>query len=212
MMNQEYLFSSASYFFGEPELKQSTCCQHEAADEPEVGPYDIICGRHREAFNNVGNRRFRVTVALYLDRYNEAPTRADKSRVIVDVIEFVRDNGGRFLKSRGGQWYDLDEKHTREKVGHALRDMTVAKDQSGPQAKAMLRANKEKGCTCEPQPVCINTPLPRLSYLLCDCMNESDVSYEDVVNDSKKNLFAELLASQLDLDDDEMHNCACGCE
>ena len=99
----------------------------------QVGPYDVLCGRHKHAFRNVGNRRFRVTVSMNLSRYTAAPTKGDKSKVILSVIEMIRAVGGRFLKwsSKRRMWVELDEKQTREKVGHALRDMAVTRSQSG---------------------------------------------------------------------------------
>lgn len=97
------------------------------ADIYELGLYDVICGRHKAAFNNVGNRRFRVTVSLALERYSTAPTRKDKSTVIKSVADLVRGNGGRFLKWKQGAWVVLNEKQTHEKVGHALRDATTTK-------------------------------------------------------------------------------------
>lgn len=106
----------------------------ESSADSSVGPYDVLCGRDKHSFRNVGNRRFRVTVALYMGRYMEAETKSDKSRVIALVVETVRANGGRFLKwsSKRQEWVELDDKHTREKVGHALRDTAVAKlGQSG---------------------------------------------------------------------------------
>jgi hypothetical protein len=94
-----------------------------------VGPYDVLSGRDKRSFRNVGNRRFRVTVSLYLTRYMEAETKSEKSRVIASVVDSVRASGGRFLKwsTKRQEWAELDDKHTREKVGHALRDTAVAK-------------------------------------------------------------------------------------
>lgn len=100
-----------------------------------IGPYDVLCGRHKDAFNNVGNRRFRVTVSLALERYLLAPTRQDRSIVIASVVDLVRENGGHFLQWKLGQWVELDDKNTQAKVGHALRDMAVAREQI--QANAM---------------------------------------------------------------------------
>jgi hypothetical protein len=93
-----------------------------------VGPYDVLCGRQKEAFRNVGNRRFRVTVGLSLDKYIMAPTRQCKSKVIILVADQVKANGGRFLKWKNREWVELDEKQSREKVGHALRDMASARE------------------------------------------------------------------------------------
>jgi hypothetical protein len=94
------------------------------SEDDTLGPYDIICGRNKLAFNNIGNRRFRITITLVLDRYMAATTKLDTSNVIKYVSNIVRENGGRFLKrSRDDRrWIELDEKEIREKVGHALRD------------------------------------------------------------------------------------------
>jgi hypothetical protein len=92
-----------------------------------LGPNDIICGRCSTAFNNVGNRRFRARISLYLQRYNEAKSREDKGDAIMSVVRLLLDDiGARFLKKRGNNiWVELGEKQAREKVGHALRDMSV---------------------------------------------------------------------------------------
>ena len=91
-----------------------------------LGFYDVICGRHKAAFDNIGNRRFRVLVALAHDKYANAPSRANKSIVIKDIVDSIHNGGGRFLQRLGCNWVELDDKQTHDKVGHALRDMAVA--------------------------------------------------------------------------------------
>jgi hypothetical protein len=91
-----------------------------------LGYYDVICGRHKAAFDNIGNRRFRVLVSLAHEKYANAPTRAHKSSVIKEIIDSVHNGGGRFLQRLGSVWVELDDKQTHDKVGHALRDMAVA--------------------------------------------------------------------------------------
>jgi hypothetical protein len=100
------------------------------------GPYDILCGRTSTAFNNVGNRRFRVTISLNLQRYLQAKNRNDRIESIISVVRLLRDHiGARFLKRRGNVWIELDENKTREKVGHALRDMAATQQQQQQQDK-----------------------------------------------------------------------------
>jgi hypothetical protein len=91
-----------------------------------LGFYDVICGRHKAAFDNIGNRRFRVLVALAHEKYANASSRAHKSIVIKDIVDSVHNGGGRFLQRLGCNWVELDDKQTHDKVGHALRDMAVA--------------------------------------------------------------------------------------
>jgi hypothetical protein len=93
-----------------------------------IGSYDVLCGRHKLAFNNIGNRRLRVTVSLSLERYLANPSRQDKTLVIISIVRLIEEIGGRFLKWKKDRWIELGEKQAREKVGHALRDMASARD------------------------------------------------------------------------------------
>jgi len=87
---------------------------------------DVICGRSSTAFNNVGNRKFRIHISRNLQKYARAKRRLDKSRAIISTINSFRlETGARFLKVRGGKYVELTEKEIRSKVGHALRDMVV---------------------------------------------------------------------------------------
>ena len=116
-----------------------------------LGPYDVICGRSKTAFNNVGNRRFRFTIALALPRFLNTKSRKEKSIVIESIKKLVHQNGGKFLmmlnddeehilrdaavvgsvdlnnnnnsnNSNSTEWTELDAKQSHLKVGHALRD------------------------------------------------------------------------------------------
>ena len=88
---------------------------------------DVICGRNKSAFNHIGNRRFRVTVSIFLKRYMENTCRLDRSCLIYEIIDTVQESGSRFLRqSANGEWVELSEKEQRNKVGHALRDAAAA--------------------------------------------------------------------------------------
>jgi hypothetical protein len=93
-----------------------------------IGLYDVLCGRHKLAFNNIGNRRFRVTISLSLERYLSSPRRQDKTQVVFSIVKLIKENGGRFLKWKKDRWVEIEEKQAREKVGHALRDMASSRD------------------------------------------------------------------------------------
>ena len=92
-----------------------------------IGPYDILCGRSRASYHNVGNRRFRITIGAYLPKYINARTRYDKTSLIIFVVRMLHEDvGARFLKQHGVNMYvQLDEKEARKKVGHAFRDMVA---------------------------------------------------------------------------------------
>jgi hypothetical protein len=124
-------------------------------DTSSLGPYDVVCGRHRAAFRNVGNRRFRFSVSLVLPRYLRAPTRKAKSLVIARLAELVQSNGGRFLEQQQvattahngsatatattWQWVELSKKKSHQKVGHALRDMALVGTERHRDATAQRR-------------------------------------------------------------------------
>jgi hypothetical protein len=91
----------------------------------EIGMYDVLCGRHKAAFNNIGNRRFRITVSLALDRYLSAGTRREKSNVIKSITSLVHRNGGRFLQLEHGKWIELNAERAHKKVAHAMRDVSA---------------------------------------------------------------------------------------
>lgn len=111
-----------------------------------LGFYDVICGRHKAAFDNIGNRRFRVLVALAHEKYANAPSRAQKSIVIKDIVDSVHNGGGRFLQRLGCYWVELDDKQTHDKVGHALRDMAVAS-----KAKTSNQKSRKNSIDCSDQ-------------------------------------------------------------
>ena len=106
----------------------------------EIGPYDIICGRNNGAHNWIGNRRFRVTIMMHLQKYTESPTREEKTHVIKSVIELLLDKdgvGARFIKKVGEGVYErLKDKQIREKVGHAFRDMMSLEEKGANELEA----------------------------------------------------------------------------
>jgi len=101
----------------------------------DLGPYDIVCGRCGNAYNNIGNRRFRVTIRLNLAKYQELQSRHGRSLLFVSLVRFLKNEVGvRFFKpikndkkqlnQQGGHWYvEMTEKEARDKVGHAFRDL-----------------------------------------------------------------------------------------
>lgn len=80
----------------------------------------------KSCYEHVGNRRFRVTIAMNLKRYVEAQTRHEKSQVVHDIVAFLRHSSptGAFVKMNyaTGTWMTVCDAVAREKVGHALRD------------------------------------------------------------------------------------------
>ena len=108
------------------------------------GPYDVLCGRCKSSFNHVGNRRFRVTISMNVERYLATRSRHEKSALIVSVVRMLREEvGARFLKKKGNAYVELGEKQAREKVGHALRDLAVHQQQSTMTDFMMMKQKEE---------------------------------------------------------------------
>ena len=139
----------------------------------------VVRGPYKMAFNNIGNRRFRLTIALALPRFLNAKSRKDKQIVTESIIELVHRNGGRFLilKSSEGEsensemggnsnsmvWTELNLKQTYLKVGHAFRD-AERKNQSH-QKKQKRNHCKEKlvKSVNQPNPTFACNALPNVS-------------------------------------------------
>lgn len=66
----------------------------------QLGENDVICGRGRKCFQHAGNRRFRKMVEAMLPKYSDAPNKLDKTFIICDVVNRVRNNSpfGGFVK------------------------------------------------------------------------------------------------------------------
>lgn len=89
---------------------------------------DVCCGRGKRNWNHEGNVWFRNLIQANVDRYIQAPSKTDKTAVVVAVVEQVRSEGAFFVKQDddSGRWYDIGDTQAREKVGHSLRDQVTA--------------------------------------------------------------------------------------
>jgi hypothetical protein len=107
-------------------------------------PYDVICGRTKCAFNNVGNRRMRFTVTIALGDFLEARSRRDKSAVIESVLRTIEGSGGTFLKwcNKEKTFLAIVRKKAHEKIGHAFRDMVLTR------GRAVITAKLERPTDC----------------------------------------------------------------
>lgn len=65
--------------------------------------------------------QFRNLVQSNVQRYIDAPTRNDKTQVVISVVDFVRGKGGHFLKQeKSGRWYDIGDAEARDKGARIL--------------------------------------------------------------------------------------------
>lgn len=151
--------------------------------------YDVICGRGKECFEHVGNRRYRVTIDINLNRYAEAKTKLQKSVIVMSIVDQVKGNSpfGGFIKkdSATGKWYRVTDNLAREKVGQSLREALL---QLNPQtyiekkiARAQMRARKKK----EAASAALHSLRKRQQAKSSLSMAEIDLAESDSDSDSK---------------------------
>ncbi len=172
---------------GEADKEDEKEQQYKAAVD-SLGPYDVICGRGSVAFNNIGNRRFRVLISMNVDRYNKSEGRHRKGLFIGSLVHtFQHTIGARFFKLKDGQLIELTERQIRQKVGHALRDVLAFQDSQNQQQqriqnKKQLRHQAEsntfrlKFATAKPGKIRHTTSatLSAIRYRLDEIRKESD--------------------------------------
>ncbi|CAJ1936249.1 unnamed protein product [Cylindrotheca closterium] len=128
-----------------------------------IGPYDIICGRSSDAYNNIGNRRFRITVRMFQKKYQDLDGRGQRKDFINDLTKIVRnDIGFRFLKEKDGQYFDIGDVEARKKIGHALLDHNMKNRKGADSLKALFSQRFDyKQIPCKLNAKCLPSSLKR---------------------------------------------------
>jgi len=117
-----------------------------------LGLYDVLCGRDKDAYHHVGNRRFRVMINLNLSRYVACQSRYEKGTLISSLTEELMDVTSscavRFMKrvqddddTGNSSLTELDVEQSREKVAHSLRDAVTQQNKKNEKRK---ENNKKK--------------------------------------------------------------------
>jgi hypothetical protein len=105
--------------------------------------YSVICGRGKNSFNHIGNRRYRILASMFIERYSRAATKAAKSAIVSEIITLIRQADGNFWKLKGGTWFAVGDNYAREKVGASLRDLLHATYRSSSKAKIARRKTQK---------------------------------------------------------------------
>lgn len=129
---------------GEADKEDEKEQQYRAAMD-SLGPYDVICGRGSLAFNNIGNRRFRVLISMNVDEYNNSQGRHRKGLFIGSLVDTLQHQVGvRFFKLKGGQLIELTDRQIRQKVGHALRDVLAFQESQQKQQQQIQKQQQQR--------------------------------------------------------------------
>lgn len=113
----------------------------------EPQSYTVLCGRSRECYEWMGNRRFRVICNMYLQQYLDALGKLEKSRIVTTVMKAIRqgNKAGVFVTYESGRYYEVSQRTAREKVGGFFRDSLPAEYRSS--AKAKLARKRAETCS-----------------------------------------------------------------
>jgi hypothetical protein len=101
--------------------------------------FSVVCGRGRDSFNHIGNRRFRILASMFIERYSRANSKAAKTVIVSEIIEVIRQADGNFCKYKKGKWFEVADHHAREKVSALLRDLLHTQYRSSAKAKIARR-------------------------------------------------------------------------
>jgi hypothetical protein len=94
--------------------------QH-AAGSSIPGPNDIICGRGKNS-SHPGNIRFNELVSSKKAAYQQAPSREEKTKITLDILQQLQNESCRFvLKDETNVWSVVHETYAKEKISHSLR-------------------------------------------------------------------------------------------
>jgi hypothetical protein len=110
----------------------------------EPSCYSVICGRGKECFDSIGNRRFRVIVSLFIAQYSASRSKLAKSIIVSNIVDTIRSAGGGFVKFEDGAWWEVSDANAREKVGALIRDYLYTKYKSAAKSKMARRKARRR--------------------------------------------------------------------
>lgn len=107
--------------------------------------HDVICARGLAAKNHAGNKRLRQLVQINLRAYSLTNSRQDKSKIVTDILEYIKGKGGDFVKLVDGKYQSVGDHLAREKIGQMFRDNLSDQYKSSTRAKRKRwRAEKQQ--------------------------------------------------------------------
>ena len=108
--------------------------------------FDVICARGNQAWNHGGNKVLRALVQKGKQQYGDATTKIQRSMVVTDIVNAIREKGNAFIKldQKTGQWQDIGDYLSREKVSQLLRNANSSIYKSSTKAKKQRRGEVSK--------------------------------------------------------------------
>jgi hypothetical protein len=109
--------------------------------EPEDN--SVVIGKGKRYYYHPGNSWLRKIVASMLDDYAVAKSKLDKSLIISDVVDLVRQNGSFVKKSSSGTWVHAEELLCREKISAVFRDAMHQRGRTSISSQSQGVSNKQ---------------------------------------------------------------------
>jgi hypothetical protein len=100
---------------------------HALPDDFVPRPWSVLFGRNKQSIDAPGNKRLRIIIGWYLERYVKSHTDKEaKSTIISEIASTIRSacegKGGAFVRYTDGSWWEVESMLVREKIGRMLRE------------------------------------------------------------------------------------------
>ena len=87
------------------------------------GPKDVLLGRDKLAQIHSGNSHYLLLVDNRREEYeNSKKNSSAKTEIAAEIVNAIKERGGRFLKRGSVGWSVVDDGSARDKVANAFRD------------------------------------------------------------------------------------------
>jgi hypothetical protein len=83
---------------------------------------DVLFGKGKPLMKHVGNLRLQWLVEESLEQYNSQTEKQQKSDIIAQTFQKVRDSNGRFLSKESGVWIPVPDHLALSKISHLFRN------------------------------------------------------------------------------------------
>ena len=144
-------------------------------DKQQLTEHDILVGRHKIAFNHIGNRRFRAIISSFLPQYFERTSRKARSKLILEIVDTIQLAGGNFLKlTPDGRFEEISENEKRNKVGHSLRDAAGASKSN----KSTTKKPKKGAIKKTPQQTIVDSMPKQNDDDICSLLDDDSIGVD----------------------------------
>jgi hypothetical protein len=109
----------------------------------------VICGRGKDSHTHSGNRRFRILVGTFVEKYSQADSKTAKMAIVFNIVTMIRQAGGHFCKYmfEKGAWFEVGDRCARGKVSSLLRDMLKTEYKTSTEAKIIQGRARNRNAT-----------------------------------------------------------------